>query len=79
MIWPSLLGAWGPWSDSAARKRIAMSLIAAIGLVTLGVVAGPQTVGAAPIACTTADLLTAISAANGQVGGGTVSLAPACT
>ncbi|HMJ39986.1 MAG TPA: hypothetical protein VK606_10580 [Verrucomicrobiae bacterium] len=56
-----------------------MRLIAAIGLVNLGVVAAPQIVGAASIACTTADLLTAISAANGQVGGGTVSLAPGCT
>jgi len=39
----------------------------------------PLTAAAATIACTTTDLLTAISAANKQVGGGTVSLAPGCT
>jgi chitodextrinase len=39
----------------------------------------PLTAAAATIACTTTDLLNAISAANRQVGGGTVSLAPGCT
>ncbi len=58
------------------RRRISISLGAATALTAFGLFAAPLTAAAAAIPCTTADLITAISAAN--VAGGTVTLAPGC-
>src|SRR6202162_6141155 len=60
---------------SVGRKRISVSLGAAVGLAAFGVLAIPQTAAAAPIVCSTPALISAIAAASG---GGSVTLARGC-
>jgi hypothetical protein len=61
-------------SPPVGRKRISVSL-AAVGLATFGLLASPETAAAAPIACSTPALVSAIAAASG---GGSVTLASGC-
>jgi chitodextrinase len=61
---------------SAARKRVSVGV--AFALVGVGVLATPLTAAAAPIVCSTPALVAAISAANTQLGGGTVTLPAGC-
>ncbi len=63
---------------SKSRQRLSLTVGAAVGLMAFGVLATPLTAAAAPIACSAPALITAISAANSQVGGGTVTLAAGC-
>jgi len=51
---------------------------AAVGLMAFGLLASPQIAAAAAISCSTPTLISAISAANSQIGGGTVTLASGC-
>jgi fibronectin type 3 domain-containing protein len=46
--------------------------------MSVGMLAVPQAAAAAPNKCTSSDLITAVSAANSQAGGGTVTLSPGC-
>src|ERR1700693_5116963 len=70
-----LLGAIPTGGASRGRKRISVSLAAAVGLATFGVLAIPEAAAAAPIACSTPALISAIAAVTG---GGSVTLAGGC-
>ena len=56
----------------SGTRRISVSLGAAASLAAFGILATPQIAAAAPIACTTTALISAVAA------GGSITLAPAC-
>ena len=74
----AFLAAIAMGSASRNRKGTTVGLAGALALAAFGLLAAPLTAAAAPIACTTPDLITAISAANSQAGGGTITLASGC-
>jgi chitodextrinase len=65
-------------SAAFGRKRVSAGAAGVVALTAFGLAAAPLVALAAPIPCTTSDLIAAISAANGQAGGGTVTLAAGC-
>ncbi|HXL78571.1 MAG TPA: hypothetical protein VN985_07980, partial [Candidatus Eisenbacteria bacterium] len=74
----SFLAAIAIGSASRNLNRTTVGLAGALALSAFGLLAAPLAAAAAPIACATPDLITAISTANSQAGGGTVTLASGC-
>jgi fibronectin type 3 domain-containing protein len=74
----TLMTAMALVSPPSSRKRVSISAAGVLALTVTGLLAAPQAAAAAAITCTTTDLIAAISAANHQLGGGTVTLAPGC-